>query len=423
MPRARMSPFASRKAPAAAAAAAVLIALSACASSSSSGSSGAASSSSPATVNVAVIQALTGPGAVDGQVNLEGSELAADNINAAGGIKSMGGAKIHIVSEDAGPTTDTAVAATQLALSKGNISIGMGAELSSQTLAMEPIWTRAKVPWIAGSVADAITAQGSMYTFRESASTATENQIIPNLLVQALKSAGSPATSVAFAADNTAAPTANIAGMKQSFPAAGAKVVFSQQWTPPLADPVGLAEKIKAANPDIVYTGATATDDIINMRKALVAVGVKALDFGTGVPNVSSAVLAGAGSAVNGYVAELPEAPVKAEAGIAAQFQAKFGTAFTGDAAYGYEEMYIAADALQAAKSASPQTVRNALANIDIQGNELPAPWVAGGRIKYNSVGQNIYASVFFAQWQNGKVVTVYPLSQATGTLQVGSGG
>jgi branched-chain amino acid transport system substrate-binding protein len=417
MPSPCRSSFAAPKVPAAAAAIVVLAALSACSSSSSSGGG----SSNPATVNVAVIQALTGPGAVDGQVNLEGSELAADNINAAGGIKSLGGAKIHIVSEDAGPTTDTAVAATQLALSKGNISIGIGAELSSQTLAMEPIWTRAKVPWIAGSVADAITAQGSQYTFRESASTTTENQIIPQLLVSALKSAGSPATSVAFAADNTAAPTANIEGMKASFPAAGAKVVFSQQWTPPLADPVSLAEKIKSVDPDIVYTGATATDDIINMRKALVAVGVKALDFGTGVPNVSSAVLAGAGPAVDGYVAELPEAPVKAEAGIASQFQAKYHAAFTGDAAYGYEEMYIAADALQAAKSADPQKVRDALANIDIQGNELPAPWVAGGRIKYNSVGQNIYASVFFAQWQNGKVVTVYPLNQATGQLEVGS--
>ena len=35
--------------------------------------------------------------------------------------------------------------------------------------------------------------------------------------------------------------------MEQSFPAAGAKVVFNQQWTPPLADAVSLAEKIKSA--------------------------------------------------------------------------------------------------------------------------------------------------------------------------------
>jgi branched-chain amino acid transport system substrate-binding protein len=408
-----------RRTPAVAAVAvAGLITVSACASSNNGGSSAGASGSG-STVNVAVVQALTGPGAQDGQVNLEGSELAAANINAAGGIKSLGGAKINVVSEDAGATTDTAAAAVQLAISK-HVSIGMGAELSSQSLAMEPIWTRAKIPWITGSVADSITAQGSQYTFRESAGTTTENQIIPKLLVQALKSAGQPATSVAFAADNTAAPTENIQGMEQSFPSAGAKVVFNQQWTPPLADAVSLAEKIKSANPDIIYTGATATDDIINMRKALVAVGETALDFGTGVPNVSAAMLAGAGSAANGYVAELPEAPVKAEAAIAKQFEAKYHTNFSGDAAYGYEEMYIAADALQAAKSSVPERVRNALASIDIQGSELPAPWVAGGRIKFNSVGQNIYASVFFAQWQNGKVVTVYPTSQATGTLQVG---
>lgn len=177
-----------RRTPAVAAVAvAGLIAVSACASSNSGGSSPGGSGSTP-TVNVAVVQALTGPGAQDGQVNLEGSELAAANINAAGGIKSLGGAKINVVSEDAGATTDTAAAAVQLAISK-HVSIGMGAELSSQSLAMEPIWTRAKIPWITGSVADSITAQGSQYTFRESAGTTTENQIIPKLLVQALKSA------------------------------------------------------------------------------------------------------------------------------------------------------------------------------------------------------------------------------------------
>jgi branched-chain amino acid transport system substrate-binding protein len=391
-----------------------VIAVSACGGNNSGGSATAKGG----TVNVAVVQALTGPGAQDGEVALQGSEFAAANINAAGGIKSLGGAKINVVSEDAGATTDTAAAAAQLALSK-NVSFGIGAQLSSQTLAMEPIWTRAKVPWITSSVADSITEQGSQYTFRESADTTTENQIIPQLLVQALKTAGQPATRVAFAADNTTAPTENIAGMKTSFPATGASVVFDQQWTPPIADPVSLAEKIKAADPDIIYTGATSTDDIINMRKALVAVGETALDFGTGVPNVSAAVKAGAGSAVNGYVAEVPEAPVKAEAAIATQFQAKYHTPFTADAAYGYEEMYIAADALQAAKSSNPQQVRNALSSIDIKGSELPAPWVAGGQINFNSVGQNIDASVFFAQWQDGNVVTVYPASQATGKLEV----
>ncbi len=397
-----------------------LLTVSACGSSGGNNGGSASGGGSGSTVNIAVVQALTGPGAQDGQVNLQGSELAAANINAAGGIKSLGGAKINIISEDAGATTDTAAAAAQLALSKGDIAVGMGAQLSSQTLAMEPIWTRAKVPWIVGSVADAITAQGSRYTFQEAAGTGKENEIIPKLLVQALKSAGLSATKVAFAADNTAAPTENVKGFKENFPAAGASVVFNQQWTPPLANAVSLATKVKAADPDIIYTGATSSDDIINMRKALVAVGSKALDFGTGVPNVSDAVRAGAGSAVDGYVAEIPEAPVKAEAAIAKQFEEKYHTPFSGDAAYGYEEMYIAYDALEAAKSSDPAKVRDALASIDIKGSQLPAPWVAGGRIKYNSVGQNIYASVFFAQWQNGKVVTVYPPEQATGTLQVG---
>jgi hypothetical protein len=73
-----------RRGPAAAViAVAGVIAVSAC----SSGGHSTGSGSSGSTVNVAVVQAVTGPGAQDGQVNLEGSELAAANINAAGAIK------------------------------------------------------------------------------------------------------------------------------------------------------------------------------------------------------------------------------------------------------------------------------------------------------------------------------------------------
>src|SRR6185437_15378397 len=78
MPGSRLYPIGPRKTIAAATGIIALAALSACASHSNGASSGGAGTG---TVNVAVVQALTGPGAVDGQVNLEGSELAAATIN------------------------------------------------------------------------------------------------------------------------------------------------------------------------------------------------------------------------------------------------------------------------------------------------------------------------------------------------------
>jgi len=52
-------------------------------------------------VNVGVIMPLSGPNAQFGINSRNGIELAADEINAAGGIAELGGAKIKLVGADA----------------------------------------------------------------------------------------------------------------------------------------------------------------------------------------------------------------------------------------------------------------------------------------------------------------------------------
>ena len=66
------------------------------------------------------MQPLTGGFAVFGQDGKLGAELAIQHINEAGGIKSMGGKKLKLVSEDAGGTPDTAKLATESMISKNH---------------------------------------------------------------------------------------------------------------------------------------------------------------------------------------------------------------------------------------------------------------------------------------------------------------
>src|SRR3990172_10251089 len=51
-------------------------------------------------VKVGYILPVTGPLAFDASLNLNGLLLAVEEINAAGGIKSLGGAKINLLSGD-----------------------------------------------------------------------------------------------------------------------------------------------------------------------------------------------------------------------------------------------------------------------------------------------------------------------------------
>ncbi len=53
-------------------------------------------------VTFAMISPLSGPWAREGELQRGGAEMAIDDINAAGGIKALGGAKVRLVQYDAG---------------------------------------------------------------------------------------------------------------------------------------------------------------------------------------------------------------------------------------------------------------------------------------------------------------------------------
>src|SRR4051794_35034561 len=60
----------------------------------------AARAQQPAEVKIAMLVPLSGPWARQGILEQMGARLAIDDINSAGGIKSMGGAKLKLVEYD-----------------------------------------------------------------------------------------------------------------------------------------------------------------------------------------------------------------------------------------------------------------------------------------------------------------------------------
>src|SRR5580658_829857 len=59
-----------------------------------------------AEVKVGLIAPMSGPWARQGDLMLKGAQLAIDDINQAGGIAAMGGAKMKLVVFDAGDTVE-----------------------------------------------------------------------------------------------------------------------------------------------------------------------------------------------------------------------------------------------------------------------------------------------------------------------------
>src|SRR5215213_2269634 len=120
-------------------------------------------------VKVAVIAPLSGPWARQGTLVKWGAETAIAEINAAGGVKAMGGAKLELVPIDAGDSAEKAKnAAQRLVAQEPDVVGGMGAWLSTFTLAVTEVTERAQLPWLTLSYADSITDRGFKYVFQSS---------------------------------------------------------------------------------------------------------------------------------------------------------------------------------------------------------------------------------------------------------------
>src|SRR6516164_9777613 len=100
----------------------------------------------PAAVNIGVIQPLSGANAQSGISCRDGIELVADDVNATGGIKALGGAKINLVVSDATSNPTAAATAVQRMIAQNDLTAILGAFVSSLTLAISEATARADIP-------------------------------------------------------------------------------------------------------------------------------------------------------------------------------------------------------------------------------------------------------------------------------------
>ncbi len=138
----------------------------------------------PSEVKVGLLVPISGLYARPGTVMREGAEMAVDHINAQGGIKALGGAKLKLVVIDCGDTTEKAKnAAQRMVAQETDLVAATGAYLSSFTLAVTEVTERAKLPVLTLSYSDLITDRGFKYVFQTSATAGSQaKQALPQIV-------------------------------------------------------------------------------------------------------------------------------------------------------------------------------------------------------------------------------------------------
>src|SRR5467141_947196 len=107
---------------------------------------------------VGVVHPVTGPIAEPGQACRLGAQMAADAINAAGGIKSMGGMKLELLVGDTQSKPDVGRTEAERVIGQG-AQVLMGSFDSGSTASMVPVVQQRRIPFLVDiAAADPITA-------------------------------------------------------------------------------------------------------------------------------------------------------------------------------------------------------------------------------------------------------------------------
>jgi branched-chain amino acid transport system substrate-binding protein len=371
-------------------------------------------------VKIALIAPLSGPWARQGDLVKKGAEMAVDDINAAGGIKALGGAKLKLIIADAGDTPEKAKNAAQRLLSQEpDLVAGEGAWLSSFTLAVTEVTERAELPWFTLSYSDQITNRGFHYVFQTSATGDRQTELMLPTIVELAKSAtGKNPATVAIVSDNTAAPVSITKPMREGGLAKyGIKLVADEVYTPPLSDATPIIAKVRAARPEFVFVISTNVPDDSLLLQKLGEMGIGASKLpaiGNGSHMVTPELLKVAGiEATEDTLVTIANWPLRGQEKLVEAFKKRTGEPWmTQDSLCDYGHIWIIKEALEKAGVADRHKVADAVRAMDTA--EGSAQYFAGNHIKFDDKGRRVDAPLVIVQWQKGEPVTVFPAESAT---------
>lgn len=363
-------------------------------------------------ISVGILLPLSGSVAPIGINNRRGHELAIEEINAAGGIKSMGGAKLVMVDGDTQGKPEVGMSEVEKLARKG-VSVIMGAYQSGVTFPSTQISEKLKVPFIDPvAIADSITERKFKYLFKVApkASWYARDQI--RFLQYASEKAGKPAKSVVLLYEDTLFGQSTSEGQANAAKELGIEVLDKISYPKDTPDMTSTIARIKQMNPDAVLLVSYISDAVL-ITKTMRELDVNIPMIGTSAGHIDPAYITNLGKyadytfTVGEWNTDLKAAGV---AEISARFEKKFGIPMNGHAAETYMSTMALRDALERAGSADRDKLRDALAETKLCGDANILPYDC---VMFDETGQSPQAQLVVLQIIDGKHTTVWPAEVA----------
>lgn len=313
-------------------------------------------------VTIGNLLPLSGALANDGDIQKRGFDLAIEEINASGGIKSLDGAKIKMIYADSRGEPQVGMTEIERLITVEKVHMLTGAFQSSVTLPTSSVAEKYGIPYyVPNATTDAITEQGFKYTFR----TQSKSSWLTRDTVSFLADMG--VSTVAMAYEDTENGQAWAKGVRKWIMEKGLNLVLDEAYPHAAADLTPLIAKAKNRNPDAFIANSYSQDAIL-IAKTMNELGFKP-KWKIGLGGVVDPMFIAQEDLKLGWCATLgwySDMNNPHVARFVSDFEAKYDSTAAPHAALGYAGAYVMKEVFEQAASTDPEKLREAFANLRI---------------------------------------------------------
>lgn len=358
-------------------------------------------------VKVGHIHPLSGFLAFDGGLVVNGLTLAVEEINAAGGIKSLGGAKIALVGGDTQGKVEVGMAEAERLIREGVVAV-MGPYQSPVAYAVSQLCEKEKTPFvITVAVADNITERGFEHTFRVQPNARAMTVRSLDHVAELAKSTGTAMKTIAMLHEDGLFGTSIAAHVERHAKQLGMELVSKVGYNFRTPDVTTEITKIKAGKPDLVVVSGYFGDGLLIARtaaehrletKAVMGIangGFSNPKFLADQPQLADLIMDG-----NYWHNPRSERAKR----VMEAYQKRFGATMSSHSVQSYSALMVLRDALERTGSPDRAKVREALSKTNLSDHILPQ-----GPIQFDKTGENVNAQPALLQNQGAKTVVVGP--------------
>lgn len=381
---------------------------------------GAASAADPISVGV-----IAPASAIDGRAIIQGAELAADEINAAGGINGRQ-IKLHTYDDHASATNG--VRAFQRAVSQDHAVAVIGNFISEVAMSVEPWSARLKEPYIiTGAATTKIPLRVHQnysqykYVFRVNLNSAFLAKVVCAYSHDLLANKLGYKTALVMSEDAAWTKPLDQEYLK-CLPKAGLKVLDHIRFSPDTSDFSPIYSRIKNEKPDTIITGIAhvGVKPTVQWHQSQVPALLAGWSSQAGASSFWDDTNGQAEGNITGNLGASTAAITSKTIPFAKAYIKRFGESPAYDAYTTYDAVYVLKHAIERANSTKADALVKSLEKTDYTGTIGQEQFYSkDSKYAHDLKYGEKYVQGVAIQWQHGKQVVVWPEHAATGKVMV----